>query len=103
MEEQRRADGVSLQGALNDARESLSATQDILQIISQSKDGAGPVFDAILQSAARLCDTDRARLVLAKPGDTHQHLAAMLGFRPDDVAQYEKEPVPMESGVSFVA
>jgi GAF domain-containing protein len=40
------------------------ASAEVLELISQSRDDAGPVFDAILERGARLCGSDYAGLTL---------------------------------------
>ena len=57
-------------------REKASAA--ILEVISQSRDDEGPVFDAVLRNANRLCGTSMAYLVLGRPDDTHMTLAAYV-------------------------
>ncbi|MDH3668808.1 MAG: GAF domain-containing protein [Paracoccaceae bacterium] len=65
--------------ALNDALEREAATRQILQVISRSRDDEKPVFDAILENAARLCKSTMARLHLLNEAGTHHLLAAHWG------------------------
>jgi len=67
------------QTALNDALEREAATRQILQVISRSRDDEKPVFDAILENAARLCNSTMARLHLLNEAGTHHLLAAHWG------------------------
>jgi class 3 adenylate cyclase/putative methionine-R-sulfoxide reductase with GAF domain len=67
------------QTALNDALEREAATRQILQVISRSRDDEKPVFDAILENAARLCKSTMARLHLLNEAGTHHLLAAHWG------------------------
>src|SRR4029434_1479296 len=47
---------AELQGALSQASHREAATSEILRVISQSPTDVQPVFDAIVDNAARLCD-----------------------------------------------
>ena len=65
--------------ALREALERESATREILQVISRSRDDEKPVFDAILESSARLCKVPNAVLFLVNDERTHFLLAADWG------------------------
>ncbi|WP_299047381.1 GAF domain-containing protein [uncultured Tateyamaria sp.] len=56
-----------------------SATREILDAISASSDDEGPVFDAILRNAAKLCDAPMARLELADAARQTHYCAAAWG------------------------
>ena len=66
---------IALRFAL--ARE--SATREILHVISRSRDDEKPVFDAILENAARLCDAPMASLNLLDEQGTRLVLRAHWG------------------------
>ncbi len=53
-----------------------AATRQILSVISQSRDDEQPVFDVIVQNAARLCNAPMARLLIANDERTHFKIAA---------------------------
>ena len=53
-----------------------AATREILEVISRHPDDEQPVFDAIIESAARLCDAPFAGLMLRNDPDTHLVVAA---------------------------
>jgi GAF domain-containing protein len=56
-----------------------AATREILQVISQSRDDRQPVFEAILEQAARLCHSPQAGLVMADEQRTNATYAAFWG------------------------
>lgn len=58
-----------------------AATRGILEVISQSRDDTGPVFDAILRAAAKLCDAPLAFLSMANDSRTSVTVPAYLGVR----------------------
>jgi len=60
-----------------------SATKDILQVISQSRDDEYPVFQSIVDNAARLLKARDVGLMLVNESGTHLHLAAGMGDNPD--------------------
>jgi GAF domain-containing protein len=55
------------------------ASAEILEVISQSREDDGPVFDVILRNAARLCKAPIASLMLVNAAGTHLVMAAMYG------------------------
>lgn len=56
-----------------------AATREILEVISRSRDNEKPVFDAILQSALRLCKVDMSALAMLNEAGTHVALTASAG------------------------
>lgn len=55
------------------------ASRDVLQIISQSQEDEKPVFDSILENAARLCKSAYAGLALVNQEGTHLVYTASHG------------------------
>jgi len=86
---------------LGEALERQTATSDILRTISRSPTDYGPVFDAILDSATRLCDAPLAFLLM-REGD-HIHLVAHKGSRPEFVEWTLANPVPISGGKTLAA
>src|SRR5262245_47119449 len=68
------ADRADLARRLAAALEHQAATAEILRTISRSPGDARPVFEAIVASAARLCEAEFS--VVARLEDGHLHLAA---------------------------
>ena len=55
------------------------ATSQILSTINQSREDEKPVFDAILENAARLCDSPSARLMLVSEDQREFRVASSWG------------------------
>src|SRR6516164_7379358 len=66
---------------LQESLEYQSATSEVLNVISRSPTNAQPVFDAIVESAARLCDSAFS-VVWLYDGDLLQ-VAATHNFTPE--------------------
>jgi GAF domain-containing protein/CheY-like chemotaxis protein/anti-sigma regulatory factor (Ser/Thr protein kinase) len=71
---------------LTEALEQQTATSEILRVISQSPTDTQPVFDAIVASAARLCDATFSSVT--QFDGTMLHLAAINNMSPEETAAY---------------
>src|SRR5262249_10968828 len=82
-----RAKTARLGGALAEAREHQAATSEILQGISRSPADTEAVFDAIVRSAARLCDAEFS--AVARFGGGLLYLAAISNMSPRETKAYQ--------------
>jgi GAF domain-containing protein/anti-sigma regulatory factor (Ser/Thr protein kinase) len=73
---------------LTESLEYQTATSEVLDVISRSPTDAQPVFDAIVESAARLCESAMS-VVWVYDGDL-LHYAASHNFTPEVVEQIRK-------------
>jgi signal transduction histidine kinase/putative methionine-R-sulfoxide reductase with GAF domain len=81
---------------LAEAREQQTATADVLKVISRSTFDLQAVFNALVESATRLCSADKT-IIYMRRGD-RLHLAANYGFSPA-FERYRREiPIAVERG-----
>ena len=73
---------------LEEALQQQTATSEVLSIIRRSPADPQPVFDAIVQSAARLCDAIFS-VVYLYDGD-RLHIAATQNFSPEATSQLQQ-------------
>jgi transcriptional regulator with GAF, ATPase, and Fis domain len=81
---------VRLTRELNEAREQQTATSDVLRAISSSGGELGPVFQAMLENATRLCEA-KFGVLWRVDGETF-HTAATQGLPPALAKYLERGP-----------
>src|SRR6266446_1994257 len=75
----------------DEALEREKATAEVLRVISSSPGELASVFQAMLENAARLCETDSASLILHQGGELR--FAARLNAPAALAEQTEREPI----------
>jgi GAF domain-containing protein len=84
------AEIARLNRELNEAREQQTATSDVLRVISSSGGELGPVFQAMLENATRLCEA-KFGVLWRLDGETF-HTAATQGLPPALAKYLERGP-----------
>jgi hypothetical protein len=89
-----------LTNELNEARQQLTATADVLNIISRSTFDLANVLNTLLESAARLCEADKGAIFRPTGRDASYYVAASYRHTPE-YAEYQKNLTfaPGRSGV----
>jgi class 3 adenylate cyclase len=73
-----------------------AATREILQVISRSRDDEAPVFDIILKSLMRLCDTPQAALYLVSQDCQSLEIVASRGKGREKLDRLRRaQPIPL--------
>ena len=86
---------------LSELRESLqqqTATADVLKVISRSTFDLRTVLQTLVESAARLCDADKATITRQKDGVFYS--AEAYGFSPEFMDYIRKIPIFPERGLA---
>jgi GAF domain-containing protein len=81
---------------LQESLEYQTATSEVLSVISRSPNELQPVLDTILETAQRLCQSDRAQFFLLENGKYHP--AAHKGSDPEFVSFLRDNPISAEAG-----
>lgn len=82
-----RDDAADLRQTLNGVLEQQKANGEILRVISRSRTDVQPVFEAIVESAARLCDAAFSAVARFEGGLLH--LAAVNNMSPRETEAYQ--------------
>ena len=81
-----RAKSARVKDTLSEALEQQAATGEILRVISSSPTDIQPVFEAIVDSASRLCDAEFS--AVSRFDDGLLHLVALNNMSPEETAAF---------------
>ncbi|HEY7085531.1 MAG TPA: GAF domain-containing protein [Hyphomicrobiaceae bacterium] len=81
---------------LTQSLEYQTAISNVLSVISRSPDALQPVLDSIVETAQRLCQSDRAQFFRLDEGK--YHLAAQQGTDPDFLNYLAQNPISAAPG-----
>ncbi len=80
-----------------------AATSEVLGVISQYRDDDIPVFEAILENAARLCKAPHAFLQLRNEADTHLKIAAQNFATSSFLDLLRSNPIPIHNNEGSIS
>ncbi|HSM40252.1 MAG TPA: GAF domain-containing protein [Afifellaceae bacterium] len=80
-----------------------AATSEVLGVISQYRDDDIPVFEAILENAARLCKAPHAFLQLRNAADTHLEVAAQNFATSSFLDLLRSNPIPIHDNEGSIS
>jgi signal transduction histidine kinase len=79
---------------LQESLEYQTATAEVLSVISRSPNALQPVLDSIVETAQRLCQSDRAQFFKLENGK--YHLASQQGTNPDFLKYLAENPISVD-------
>ena len=86
-------------GDLEKSLEYQTATSDVLKVISRSTFDLQPVLDTLVETAARLCEADKA--VLGHLDDGLYRMGASVGFAQEYLQYRARTPIRLDRGTAI--